>query len=402
MSVDGPAKCVKRCIRIQPSTGGAAAREVTALARDAGLGEGDRWIADPSDSVSVPLFVWSHFFDEPEYHVVENRSCVSSTVPVFQATPTAIDDAARFLSQGGLVAFPTETVYGLGGDATNDLAVAAIFSTKGRPTFNPLIVHVPGLAAAQRFGIFDERAVALTRAFWPGPLTLVVKRLEPCPISLLVSAGLDTIAMRCPAHPIALELMVKTRRPIAAPSANRSGRISPTTAQHVSEDLGDLLNIILDGGPAEVGLESTVVDMTGAAPIILRPGAVTLEELAEVLGGPIAMAHSQIHDGDAARPHAPGQLVSHYAPRARLRLEAIQPLVGEGFLRFGPTVATATGPTHSLSETGDLFEAAATLFSTLRRLDATGVEAIAVMPIPERGLGIAINDRLKRAAAPRP
>jgi L-threonylcarbamoyladenylate synthase len=321
-------------------------------------------------------------------------------VPVLPATPDAIADAARFLGQGGLVAFPTETVYGLGADATNDLAVAAVFSTKGRPTFNPLIVHVPGLAAAQRFGVFDARAEALARAFWPGPLTIVVKRLEPCPISLLVSAGLDTLAIRCPAHPVALQLMVQTRRPIAAPSANRSGHVSPTTAAHVAEDLGDVLDIILDGGPAEIGLESTVVDVTGDRVTILRPGVISREELSSVIDAPVVMA------ADAAatasdRPVAPGQLESHYAPRARLRLNAKTAAPGEAFLTFGPA-PDAPGQTRSLSPSGNLMEAAANLFAALRALDATGVASIAVMPIPDHGLGHAINDRLKRAAAPRP
>jgi L-threonylcarbamoyladenylate synthase len=321
-------------------------------------------------------------------------------VPVFPATPDAIADAARFLGQGGLVAFPTETVYGLGADATNDLAVAAVFSAKGRPTFNPLIVHVPGLAAAARFGVFDQRAEALARAFWPGPLTIVVKRLEPCPISLLVSAGLDTLAIRCPAHPVALQLMVQTRRPIAAPSANRSGHVSPTTAAHVADDLGTLLDIILDGGPAEIGLESTVVDVTGDTVKILRPGAITAEELSSVIGTPVVMAAAQAATA-VDRPAAPGQLESHYAPRARLRLNAPIASPAEAFLTFGPA-PQASGPTRSLSPSGNLMEAAANLFAALRALDATGVASIAVMPIPDHGLGHAINDRLQRAAAPRP
>jgi L-threonylcarbamoyladenylate synthase len=320
-------------------------------------------------------------------------------VPVFPATPEAIADAARFLGQGGLVAFPTETVYGLGADATNDLAVAAIFSTKGRPTFNPLIVHVPGLAAAQRFGIFDARAQALAQAFWPGPLTMVVKRLEPCPISLLVSAGLDTLAIRCPAHPVALQLMVQTRRPIAAPSANRSGHVSPTTATHVAEDLGNLLDIILDGGPAEIGLESTVVDVTGDTVKILRPGAITADELSSVIDAPVVMAAAQAVTA-TDRPAAPGQLESHYAPRARLRLNATTAMPDEAFLTFGPA-PQVKGPSRSLSPSGNLMEAAANLFAALRALDATGTASIAVMPVPDHGLGHAINDRLERAAAPR-
>jgi L-threonylcarbamoyladenylate synthase len=317
-------------------------------------------------------------------------------MPIVPATPDTIADAARFLRQGGLVAFPTETVYGLGGDATNDLAVAAIFSAKGRPTFNPLIVHVPGLKAAERFGRFDARATILAKAFWPGPLTLVVPRLDPCPISLLVTAGLDTLAIRCPAHPIALDLMMQTRTPIAAPSANRSGHVSPTTAQHVADDLGAEIDLILDGGPTEVGLESTVVDMAGPRVRIIRPGAVTAAELEAALGETVETAVVV----DDATPSAPGQLASHYAPRAELRLNANDVRPGEALLTFGPSTLAASHM-RALSPKGDVMEAAANLFAALRALDATGVVTIAVTPIPNDGVGIAINDRLRRAAAPR-
>jgi L-threonylcarbamoyladenylate synthase len=317
---------------------------------------------------------------------------------VVPATPEAIADAARFLRQGGLVAFPTETVYGLGADATNDLAVAAVFSTKGRPTFNPLIMHVPGLAVAERFGRFDARAKALVQAFWPGPLTLVVPRAADCPVSHLATAGLQSIALRCPAHPVALQLIADARAPIAAPSANRSGHVSPTTAAHVEADLGPLLDVILDGGPCEVGLESTIVDATGDVVTILRPGAVTAADLEAVIGVPVRQDIEAKRAAD--KPSAPGQLESHYAPRAAVRMNANAPRIGEALLSFGP-IGPTHGPHRSLSTRGDLLEAAANLFAALRDLDALGVGSIAVMPIPDVGLGLAINDRLRRAAAPR-
>jgi L-threonylcarbamoyladenylate synthase len=317
-------------------------------------------------------------------------------MPIVSATPETIADAARYLRQGGLVAFPTETVYGLGADATHDLAVAAIFSAKRRPTFNPLIMHVPSVAVAERFGVFDVRAKALAAAFWPGPLTLVVQRTPDCPVSHLATAGLDTIALRCPAHPVAIQLMAAVRSPIAAPSANLSGRVSPTTAAHVETDLGDVLKIILDGGPAEVGLESTVVDVTAEHVRVLRPGAVTVEDLSAVLG----VAVQRGGDENLLTPISPGQLASHYAPRANLRLNAISVATGEAWLTFGSEPATAA-TVFNLSPRGNLLEAAAHLFAALRQLDASGVATIAVMPIPETGLGEAINDRLRRAAAPR-
>jgi L-threonylcarbamoyladenylate synthase len=316
---------------------------------------------------------------------------------ILAPSPEVIADAARYVRQGGLVAFPTETVYGLGADATNDLAMAAIFSAKGRPSFNPLIVHVPSLAAAERFGVFNARARTLAAAFWPGPLTLVVPRTPQCPISLLATAGLETIALRCPAHPVALDLMMAARTPIAAPSANRSGHISPTTAAHVDADLGDLLAIILDGGPTEVGLESTVVDVTGPDVRLLRPGAVTADEISAVCGTPVLRAGVDAAD----RPTSPGQLASHYAPRAGLRMNVALPHSDEGWLTFGAAPTGAAAHQINLSPRGNLLEAAANLFAAMRRLDATGVARIAVMPIPETGLGEAINDRLRRAAAPR-
>lgn len=321
-------------------------------------------------------------------------------MPIEKATPENIAIAARYIEQGGLVAFPTETVYGLGADATNDFAVAGIFSAKGRPTFNPLISHVPNVMVAERYAIFDDRARKLAAKFWPGPLTLVLPRQPDCAISLLATAGLDTVALRCPAHPVALRLIAEARRPIAAPSANRSGHVSPTTAQHVDEDLGDSVPLILDGGPTEVGLESTVLDASGPTLVILRPGLISVEDITEATGEPVTRAAPIA--GEADLPTAPGQLASHYAPRAKLRLNADTLRNGEAWLAFGPVPASANGPVEQLSETRDLLEAAANLFAALRRLDATGVETIAVMPIPsDSGLGDAINDRLARAAAPR-
>ncbi len=314
------------------------------------------------------------------------------------ATPDAIMEAGRLLRSGHLVAFPTETVYGLGADATNGLAVAGIFEAKGRPRFNPLIVHVTDLAAAELIGEFGDIARRLASAFWPGPLTLVVGKRATAPISDLATAGLDTIAIRVPSHPVAKALIQAASCPIAAPSANRSGHVSATHAQHVAADLGDRVDMILDGGPAREGVESTILDVSGPVPRLLRPGAVTAEAIAGVLGdwpAPIEIAVSP------EKPIAPGQLESHYAPRAQVRLEARDVRPGEALLAFGADLPAHSGPTMNLSPSGDLREAAANLFAALRSLDAAGVVAIAVMPIPGTGLGDAINDRLRRAAAPR-
>lgn len=311
---------------------------------------------------------------------------------VLKPTDAALYEAAATLAAGELVAFPTETVYGLGGDATSDTAVARIFEAKARPSFNPLISHVPDIDAAFALGDFDTRARAVAEAFWPGPMTLVVRRLANCPISLLASAGLDTIAIRVPAHPLAAELLRAVGRPIAAPSANPSGRVSPTTAEHVLAGLAGKVSIILDGGPCSVGLESTVLDLSGKEPTILRPGAITAEMLALLLG-PVSTA------GASAKIAAPGMLESHYAPLLPVRLNAKLPNDGEIFLGFGEV----SGPAGSenLSVSGDLTEAASRLFALLRALDKPGATGIAVAPIPEAGLGVAINDRLRRAAAPR-
>jgi L-threonylcarbamoyladenylate synthase len=316
-------------------------------------------------------------------------------MPVLPPTPDNITAAARYLAQGGLVAFPTETVYGLGADATNAFAVAALYAAKGRPSFNPLIIHVPGAELAWRFGVPTEAARALAAAFWPGPLTLVLTKQPNSGLAYLATAGLDTVAIRVPAHRIALQLIGQAGRPIAAPSANKSGRVSPTMASHVAADFGNELSIIIDGGATEVGVESTIVDVTGARAVLLRPGGVPRAEIERVLGVPLMDAAIDPH-----APTAPGQLASHYAPRAAVRLNAHEVHAGEALMAFGAPLAHA-GQMANLSLRGDLLEAAANLFSMLRALDASGAHAIAVMPIPQAGLGEAINDRLQRAAAPR-
>lgn len=307
-----------------------------------------------------------------------------------QASERTIAEAGRRLRAGELVAFPTETVYGLGADATNEGAVARVFAVKARPRFNPMIVHVGDRVAAERLACFDARARRLAERFWPGPLTMVLRRREDAGLSLLVSAGLDTVALRVPDHPVALALLAAAGRPIAAPSANVSGRISPTTAAHVAAELGEAPALILDGGACRVGLESTVLDLTGTEPALLRPGAVSAEELHAVVG---TLASPQ--DGLV---RSPGMLRRHYAPGRPLRLNATDVRLGEALLGFGPAAAPAV---LNLSPRGNLVEAAANLFAMLRALDdAPGYTGIAVAPIPDEGLGLAINDRLRRAAAP--
>lgn len=312
---------------------------------------------------------------------------------IHPATPEAITQAAAILRSGGLVAFPTETVYGLGADATNGLAVAAIFATKGRPTFNPLIIHVAQVEAVAALAQLTPLGERLATTFWPGALTLVLARRSNRIIADLATAGLDTIAVRVPAHPLAQALLRAANLPIAAPSANRSGHVSPTMAQHVAADLGDKVAMILDGGATPVGLESTVIDATGDAPVILRLGGITRDDLERVLGQPVALAGEE-----NIKPSSPGMLARHYAPATRLRLEAHDVREGEALLAFGKDVPPHPGRTINLSPSGDLAEAAASLFAALRTLDAAGVAAIAVMPIPAYGLGEAINDRLQRAA----
>jgi L-threonylcarbamoyladenylate synthase len=326
------------------------------------------------------------------------------TTRILTSETGAIAAAVRCLDAGGLVAFPTETVYGLGADAANGEAVARLYDAKGRPAFNPLISHVLDGAAAQRLGQFRAAAESLAKAFWPGPLTLVLPKQSDCRVAELATAGLDTIAVRVPDHPVARALLAAFGRPIVAPSANRSGHVSPTTAQHVLADLRGRIDLIVDGGPTLVGVESTIIACLDE-PLLLRPGGVPRAAIEQVLGRPLAepAAASPAYDEGEA-PIAPGQLASHYAPRAPLRLEVHTVAPGEMLLAFGPDLPA--GAEHAarvlnLSRRGDLIEAAANLFSHLRALDAAGGSVIAVMPIPHAGLGEAINDRLMRAAAPR-
>ncbi len=310
-------------------------------------------------------------------------------------TPADLDRAAELLRAGELVAFPTETVYGLGGDATSDRAVAKIFEAKARPRFNPLIIHVIDSVEAATLVHLDERAARLAQRFWPGPLTLVLPRRDDSLVSLLAGAGLDTLAVRVPAHPLPRALLRAVGRPVAAPSANRSGRVSPTTAEHVLEELDGRIAAVLDGERCRVGVESTVLDLTAARPRLLRPGGITAEALEAELGslaGP---------EPDATRPRSPGLLASHYAPSLPLRLEATRAAASEALLAFGARAPRGAAAVRWLSRRGDLTEAAANLFAALREVDRPEFSAIAVMPIPEHGLGAAINDRLRRAAAPR-
>jgi L-threonylcarbamoyladenylate synthase len=311
--------------------------------------------------------------------------------PIRAATPESIAAAAGLLADGQLVAFPTETVYGLGADATNDHAVAAVFAAKGRPSFNPLIIHVADLEAVAAVALIDARARALMERFWPGPLTMVLPRRANSPVSLLASAGLDSVAVRLPDHATALALLAAAGRPLAAPSANRSGAVSPTTAAHVGQCLGGKVAMILDGGPCRVGVESTVLDLCHPRPTLLRPGGLSAEALTEALGESLRFATT-----DSTAPRSPGMLESHYAPGLPVRLDTRAPQPGEAFLGFGPGESTL-----NLSPHGDVEEAAANLFAMLRALDRPEFTGIAIMPIPDHGLGLAINDRLRRAAAPR-
>jgi L-threonylcarbamoyladenylate synthase len=358
---------------------------------------------------------------------------------ILPAAPAAVSEAAAALAAGRLVAFPTETVYGLGADATDDAAVARLYAAKERPSFNPLIAHVAGgapavpdpvgrgtadtgaaaLDAARRLAHFDAEALLLAEAFWPGPLTLVLPKCRGCPVGQLATAGLDTIAVRAPSHPVARAILAAFGKPVVAPSANRSGRVSPTSAQHVAADLAGRVDVIIDGGAAPLGVESTVLACRGGEVALLRPGAIPRAAVERVLGRAVIVA-ATAHDlgagataaspaggsqGKPPQPIAPGMLASHYAPRAAVRMNAVTVSPGEALLAFGPALPPGAGDGDAvlnLSSRGDLVEAAANLFSHLRLLDGAGVAAIAVMPVPDEGLGEAINDRLRHAAAPRP
>ena len=309
------------------------------------------------------------------------------------------DDAVALLRSGELVAVPTETVYGLAADATNDEAVAAIFEAKERPRFNPLICHLDCLASAERYAVLDDRARLLAETFWPGPLTLVVEARSGSGLSDLVTAGLGTVAIRIPDAPVMRCLSAALRRPLAAPSANRSGRVSATTAKDVVTELGDRVSLVIDAGPCPVGIESTIVSTVDSTPVLLRPGGIPKDRLEEVLGESFA---APVAASDA--PAAPGMLASHYAPKAAMRLDIKDVLPGEALLAFGPDLppnADNAVKVENLSETGDLREAARNLFRMMRSLDEDGAATIGVMAIPPHGLGEAIRDRLQRAAAPR-
>jgi L-threonylcarbamoyladenylate synthase len=328
-----------------------------------------------------------------------NVGLKTQILPAGAATAAA---AARALAEGGLVAFPTETVYGLGADATNPAAIARLYQAKGRPAFNPLIAHVGDLGAARQIGRFEQDALALAEAFWPGPLTLVLPKTADCAVADLATAGLDTVAIRIPAHPVAREILRLFGGPVVAPSANLSGHVSPTTAAHVQSDLSGRIDLIVDGGAVAVGVESTIVGCF-EAPMLLRPGGLPRAEIERVLGRQLKQSPLDA-DSDSGQPLAPGMLASHYAPRTKVRLGAMQIEPGEALLAFGSHPVSgidAAAVVMNLSARGDLTEAAANLFGYLRALDSKGARAIAVMPIPQDGLGEAINDRLRRAAVGR-
>jgi L-threonylcarbamoyladenylate synthase len=321
---------------------------------------------------------------------------------ILPAGEAAVATAARVLAEGGLVAFPTETVYGLGADATNPAAIAHLYQAKGRPAFNPLIAHVGDIAAARKIARFDAVATALAEAFWPGPLTLVLPKTQPCAVADLATAGLDTVAIRIPAHPVARDILRTFGGPVVAPSANLSGHVSPTTAAHVQSDLAGRIDLIVDGGPVAVGVESTIVGCFDQ-PMLLRPGGLPRAEIERVLGRALVQPPADT-ETDSGQPLAPGMLASHYAPRAKVRLNAVKLEAGEALLAFGLGAISgidAASAVMNLSERGDLDEAAANLFGHLRALDGKGVGTIAVMSIPDEGLGEAINDRLRRAAVGR-
>ena len=314
----------------------------------------------------------------------------------FNASLKNIARAAALLFEGKLVAFPTETVYGLGANAINGKAVARIFKTKGRPNFNPLIIHVSTIDEAEKLVKFNSYAKTLAQEFWPGPLTLVLPRRTNCEVSEIASAGLDTLAIRVPSHKICRTLLQVANVPIAAPSANRSGSVSPTTAQHVSESLGSSVDFILDDGPCSVGVESTILDVSGDNIKLLRPGGITLENLSRIAGTILSFSDEK------QTPIAPGMLSQHYATELPLRMNASKLKPGEALIAFGKVSTRDTGMVYNLSESEDLGEAAANLFRMMRLADQPPNKGIAVTPIPNHGLGRAINDRLKRASHKRP
>lgn len=330
--------------------------------------------------------------------MIHHADPTPETLPEKNISPERMAQAARIIGGGGIVAVPTETVYGLAANATHETGVRRIFRAKGRPACNPLIVHVSDISMAARYAVIPREAHMLAARFWPGPLTLVLKRRPGSGLSTPVTSGLDTIALRIPAHPVARMLIREAHCPLAAPSANRSGCVSPTTAAHVQTSLGTDVDMILDGGPCRIGIESTIVALDGTTPVLLRPGSITRHQIEECTGRKTG------ETGRRQKPQAPGMMESHYAPSVPVRLEAAGPEPAEAFLAFGKTAFT--GPhIRNLSPGGDPDEAAASLFSCLHDLDAVctayGLEGIAVAPVPQQGAGEAVNDRLARAAFPR-
>jgi L-threonylcarbamoyladenylate synthase len=321
---------------------------------------------------------------------------------ILSAGEPAVEAAARCLAGGGLVAFPTETVYGLGADAANAAAIIRLYQAKSRPAFNPLIAHVSDIEAAKKIAVFDAPAIALAEALWPGPLTLVLPKAQGCPVADLATAGLETVAIRVPAHPLAREILRAFGAAVVAPSANLSGHVSPTSAAHVQSDLAGRIDLIIDGGPVEVGVESTIIGCF-EAPVLLRPGGLPRDQIERLLGRALKQP-AEDPDSESGQPLAPGMLASHYAPRTRVRLNAETVEVGEALLAFGPDAVPGVDAAiamMNLSGHGDVDEAAANLFGYLRALDAKGARTIAVMKVPHHGLGEAINDRLRRAAVSR-
>ncbi|NQV79242.1 MAG: threonylcarbamoyl-AMP synthase [Alphaproteobacteria bacterium] len=314
-------------------------------------------------------------------------------MPIYAPIKSNLDAAVDVLRSGDLVAFPTETVYGLGADAMSDAAVARVFAIKRRPDFNPLIVHLANPEDAETLAILDDRAELLAAALWPGPLTLVLPRTPDCPVSRLASAGLATIALRAPDHRVARALLTAFGGPLVAPSANISGQLSPTLAKHVERSFGDDVTMILDGGPCRVGLESTVVACFDDAVWLLRPGGIEADAIEDLIGVRLRVP------SPADEIRAPGMLQSHYAPNLPLRLNATTVAAGEALLAFGPKPPAGAATVLNLSERGNLQQAAAQLFAMLHELDRPDYDGIAVMPVPNDGLGVAINDRLRRAAA---
>ena len=358
----------------------------------------DNVISGQMGPLHIMIAIITTFYHNNLSGINQHSDCSFVKMTIHPIDDKTLDQAAACLKSGGLVAFPTETVYGLGALATNATAVARIFSAKQRPKFNPLISHFHSVEAALAAGLHSKASAKLAAAFWPGPLTLILNRPDNSPIASLASAGTDTLAVRVPSHPVARELLARVNAPVVAPSANPSGRISPSTARHVAAGLGSACDMILDGGACESGIESTVIDCRTDIPVLLRPGPLTTEEIINRTGIDLGV-HGPQKQPD--KPVAPGQIESHYAPEATVRLNATDKQKDEVYIGFGPAGPDLI-PDFNLSEAADLVEAAANLFAVLHDADTLGTRTIAIAPIPMAGLGIAINDRISRAAAPRP